>query len=379
MGSAYILIGILQSKGEYLVPALVSAISNIGVIFYFVFLDKYFGVYGLSAAFLASWAIQLLTLVIPFRGKKYRYKFKLDFKNPELIRAIKTTIPIMAGAWLIPVGRLIALKYASLVTVVKNTAVVSSFNYAMNLFLIITGILTHGICNYIFPKLAQNSDEENKPEFLNIVKNGLSATFFIILPVSCIAYILRDEAVVVILMHGKFTEDVARITSDMLAALLPAMIMYSVIEILNRVYYAKNMVKVPMVASLCGIALNIVLCEIFIAKAGLTPFYIAAASFFSQSLTAAILTGALFKKYKEMFTKRFFSIFIKTLISSAILSVLLKFIYNIINNDVFNASLPQNIIAAGAVAIAGVIIYPALNFMLKTDLLVSLIKKKKER
>ena len=375
IGSTYILTGILQSKDRFLLPALVSSVSNLGVIFYFLFLNKYFGIYGLSAAYLAAWAIQVLTLTLPLKKLKYKFKFKLDFKNPELIKAIKTTIPIMAGSWLVPVGFLAGNNYASKTT--ENDIAVTSFYFSTVVFLLISGILTHGICNYIFPKLSQNASEENKAEFLNIVKNGLSAAFFIIMPVSCIAYILRNEAIVILFMRKEFTADIARVTAGMLAALVPAMIMFSVIEILNRVYYAKKLVKVPMVASLCGIALNIILCEIFIVRFKLPPFYIAVSSFCSQTLAALILLIALGKKVAGVLSKDFFVNFIKIIISAAILFGSTQFIYKKINNDVFNAGLFQNIYIAALIAAAGIIIYLAVNFALKTELLSFLRKNKK--
>ena len=373
IGSTYILTGILQSKDKFLIPAFVSAVSNTGVIFYFLFLNKYFGIYGLSAAYLISWAIQVLTLALPLRKTNYKYKFKLDFKNPELIKAVKTTIPIMAGSWLVPVGFLAGNNYAS--KTIENDAAITSFYYSTVVFLLISGILTHSICNYIFPKLAQNASDENKTEFLNIVKNGLSAAFFIIIPVSCIVYVLRNEAIVILFMRGEFTADVALTTANMLAALIPAMVMFSVTEILNRVYYAKKMAKFPMIASLCGIILNIALCEIFIVRMGLSPVYIAVSSFCAQTLAALILMIVLAKKIKGVFIKVFFVNFFKTVISSAVLFTSAMFIYNIIKNDVFNANLLTNILTSAAVAVAGIIIYLAINFALKTDLLFSLRKK----
>jgi putative peptidoglycan lipid II flippase len=164
-------------------------------------------------------------------------------------------------------------------------------------------------------------------------------------------------------------------TADMLAALIPAMIMFSVIEILNRVYYAKKLVKVPMIASLSGIALNIVLCEIFIVRVGLPPLYIAVSSLGGQSLAALILMIVLAKKIKGVLTKNFFINFLKTIISSVILFVSLQFIYNTIKNDAFSAGLLQNIFIAAAVAVAGIMIYIALNLLLKTDLLLFLRRK----
>lgn len=376
IGSTYILSGILQSKDEFLVPALVSAVSNLGVILYFLFLNKYFGIHGLACAYLASWVIQLITLAVPLKKKKYKYKFIIDFKNPELIRAIKTTIPIMTGSWLMPVGMLVGQKYASMSE--NNNVTVPAFENSTQVFLLITGILVHGICNYIFPKLSQNASEKSRPEFVNIVKNGLSAVFFIIIPVSCIAYILRGEITTVLFLHGKVTEEMARAIADMLSALLPAMIMFAVIEILNRVFYSKNMPKYPMIASVCGILLNMLLCEIFIVRAELSPVYISAACLCAQSLSALILVIALAVKIKGVFDRGFFVNLIKTAVSAGALFGLMWIIYGAVNNNAFSTGTVKNILVAVAFGIGGIAVYLGVNIVLKTELIAFLSKRKKQ-
>ena len=58
-GIAYSFVGILQASGEFNVPALISAVSNVIIIVYYLFLNDRFGVYGLAAAFLLGWAMQV--------------------------------------------------------------------------------------------------------------------------------------------------------------------------------------------------------------------------------------------------------------------------------------------------------------------------------
>ena len=106
-GAAYTLVGVLQSKNEFIVPSLISSISNAGVIFYFLFINDALGensIHGLAFAYLIAWALQLLTLIIPLAKRKFRYYFCLDLKNPALRKALKMTPPIMIGSWLAPVS-----------------------------------------------------------------------------------------------------------------------------------------------------------------------------------------------------------------------------------------------------------------------------------
>ena len=372
-GAVYTLTGILQSKGEFLAPALVSAVSNTGVIIYFWLFNKYFNIKGLAAAYLISWIIQLLTLVIPLIKKKYKYKLIINLKNPALKKAIKMSLPIMAGAWLIPMIMLIGQHFLSLEG--KNPELyINAFDYSTKIFLLITGILTYGITNYIFPKLAQNS--EDNIEFTKIVRNGLSSACFIIAPVACLAYVLRGEAIAILFMHGEFmkTPGLADMTAQMFAALAPAMLMFSAIEILNRVFYAKKLVKFPMIASLSGIAVNVGLCWFFMSVLKLEPVYIALAVLICQIVTASVLIIALKINIKEIFDKSFLANIGKIVLSSGILLIIINILYYIIKNNAFDSGIIKNILVAVLIAVAGVCSYAGVNFIFGTDEVKAAVK-----
>ena len=369
-GSVFTLTGILQSKGEFLAPALVSAFSNIGVIIYLTFFNDSFGVYGLGTAYLISWLIQLLTLVIPLIRKKYKYKLIIDFKNPAFIRAVKTALPILAGSWLVPFSKMIINRFASVCG--DYDSVIAALGKSWSLFLIITGVLTYAISNYIFPKLAQNS--RNDQEFAKIVRTALSASAFIIAPVACIAFVLKGEAFAVLYMREKFTPELARLAAQMFAALAPSMVMFSLIEILNRTFYAKNLVKFPMIASLSGIAANFILCWVFISKLDLPPVYITLAVFICQSITAMILIIVLKMKIKEIFDKKFLANVAKIVLSSGILLIIIKILYYIMKNNAVESGMFKNILIAGVIVITGVCSYIGINMIFRTNETKEIVK-----
>ena len=364
-GAVYTLTGVLQSKGEFLAPALVSAASNLGIIAYFLFLNKTLGIYGLAAAYLAAWLIQLITLVIPLVRKKYRYKFILKLKNEALIKAAKMSPPIMAGSWLVPAGMLIGLRFLSYSD--EPELYIAAFGYSTTVFLLAAGILTYGVCNYIFPKLAQNAN--NGEEFAKIVKGGLSSSLFVIAPAACVLFALREEAVAVLFNRGEFKETIglAVSTSRMLAPLAPSMLMFSAIEILNRVFYSKKLVTIPMAASLSGIAANLVLSRLFILNFNFPPVYITLAVLICQSAAAFILIAALKIKIGEIFDRDFLVNIIKIVLNSAVLLIIIKILYYIMGNSAFDSSLLKNISVGLIILISGTAVYALSNIIFKTN------------
>ena len=59
-GLAYCFVGLLQSFDKFLLPALISLVSNLIMVLYFVFFNEEFGIYGLSVAMLCGWGSQAL-------------------------------------------------------------------------------------------------------------------------------------------------------------------------------------------------------------------------------------------------------------------------------------------------------------------------------
>ena len=69
---AYSFVGILQSLGEFNIPAIISMVSNIVIIAYVIFFDN---VYGLCVAMLVGWAMQFIIQIPSLFKKKYKYKW----------------------------------------------------------------------------------------------------------------------------------------------------------------------------------------------------------------------------------------------------------------------------------------------------------------
>ena len=76
-GLAFSLVGVLQAQDHFTAPALMSTASNLVIIFYFLFLDKEMGIYGLAGAYLVGWLLQGLIQLPPLRRLGYQYQPRL--------------------------------------------------------------------------------------------------------------------------------------------------------------------------------------------------------------------------------------------------------------------------------------------------------------
>lgn len=361
-GATYTLVGIMQSKGRFILPALISSVSNAGVILYFVFLDGRLGeysVFGLAAAYLVSWILQLLTLAVPLFGSGSRFAFRPDLRDPALKKAVKMSVPIMLGSWLPPIG-LIAGTFFSTLTLPSGNVI---FEYAVNIFTIAAGILTYSICNYIFPSLSRLSDDPER--FCEEAKNGIISTAAIVLPFTAALTILSGECVSVLYQRGNFTAEDARITADVIRTISVSMPAFAANEVFSRICYARSMPSVPMISAVCGAAADIAFAAVSVCLCGGGIGSVGYAYSFGFFVSAVIMVVCTFVKNRGLRDKTFTVSFFKVFAASAAASAVMVLISRLIGSDAFSAGILKNILTASAVFVPAALIYLLLLRVLR--------------
>lgn len=99
---AFSFVGVLQSLGEFNVPALISVVSNLVIILYYLTLDQQFGIYGLAVALSGG-------LVPPGGGPGaltapagLRYRPGLELRSEGMRKVFALMLPVMVSTWVQP-------------------------------------------------------------------------------------------------------------------------------------------------------------------------------------------------------------------------------------------------------------------------------------
>jgi len=371
--ASYTLVGVLQSNGKFIAPAFISAVSNVLVIVYLAFFNNSFGIEGLAFSYTLGWVVQLLTLALSLSRKEYSYRFLFNFKNPSFIKALKLTPLIIMGSWLAPVCMLISMR-AALSTGINGA--VPSFEYSINLFTVITGITTYGICNYIFPELSTLASNDDSDGFIKTCKSGLSASILMTIPLAACVFALAPYVVCIIYKRGEFDVEAAGRVTLILKALVPGMVGFTLTEVLSRVFYAKKTPKYPVLSVCIGIVLNAVtaylLCTVL--EYGLGGLGI--------SYSTAILgAGVLMTVFAAIRMKGFFNVpyllnFAKILISGVLSCVTMYFVSRFIENDPFAQGFFKNLLCAALSAVVGIIVYFIVLVILREENIFTIVKNK---
>jgi len=366
-GIAYIIVGILQSYGEFNVPSLISVVSNLIMIGYLFIFGNKLGLKGVIISMLVAWMSQVFFQLPSLKKKGFKYSFSLNFKDEGIKKCALMAIPVLVSSWVNPLCSVINMAFGS--HMAEGT--VSGLNWAYKIYIIMVGVFAYAITNFIFPKLSRMTEREE--EFAETTRTSLSWVIFIITLIAGLFIALSEPVIRLVFERGEFTADNTRITATALFYYSFGMVGYAICEILNKSFYALSDGKTPMIASVIGVAINFVTAYLFTQTFQMGIGGLALAGAVSSIGIALILLYRINKKKRGTVTKTFVINTAKVILCGVIAGIASNIVYNLvkfIGNGFF-----ETVLQLGVSAIAGLIVYAIAGVVLRTEEIKLLFKK----
>lgn len=287
-GVAFSIVGVLQSLGEFRIPALLSAVSNGAILLYFFTLCDRFGVVGLAWAYLVGWGLQVVVQFPALRRAGFCYRPAL--RHEGLRKIFTLMLPVMASTWVQPFNLMVATRYAS-----RISGGASAMEYANTLYTIISGVFVLSVANVVFPELSRLSARREEAQLGESLKGTLRVMLFFLAPMTAGLCVMARPLVRLLYEWGEWSEGSTALTAGALALLSLGMVAYGLQIILSRAYYADQRGKMPLVSGLVGVGVNLVLCALLSPSMGVSG--LALASSLSSLCGALVLLVPLSRRY----------------------------------------------------------------------------------
>ena len=371
-GIAFSFVGILQSYGEYNIPAIISLVSNTALIVYFILFGKRFGVTGLAVTMVIAWSLQVIVQIPSLIRLKFKYKPDFHLRDSSIKEAVVFAIPMLVSTWVQPFYTLINARFAS-----HMEGAYSSLEYANRLYLIVTGVFSFVVTNLIFPKLARANASDDKKEANELVAISIKSIVMVIAPLMAGIVILAKPITSIIYGHGELASH-SGVVATALACYATGMVFLALNEVMSKTFFSMKKSVTPMITSLVSMLFNIILVmtiypfikgDIVRLTGGLA---IAAAG---GSIVNALLNGAMLFRLSEGFINRDGVITIlKSLAAAAVMAAVVRIVYMFIGTaDTFMGS----IITCVVCGIVGVAIYAIMLVLLRVKEIMGFIPKRK--
>ncbi|CEI73362.1 murein biosynthesis integral membrane protein MurJ [Romboutsia hominis] len=371
IGLTDIMVAYLQIHNNFTIPGLISVPYNIIIIasiIMSIWIGPKFMVWGTLIAIITKFIF-----LIPF-AKKYSYKYKLrvDFKDPYLKKMFILVLPVFIGVMVTQANAMIDRTLAS--TLVEGS--ISALNYAnrLNEFVLVLFIASVG--SVMYPILSKLSSENNQEEIKKIIERCINCIIILAIPISVGAIVLSEPIVKVLFQRGAFDETATNMTSIALIMYSIGLVGLGLRDILRRIFYSLKDTKSPMVNGIISMLINIGLNLLLVKKMGHAGLALA------TSISSIICVFLFLKKLKQKIgyfgQDKIMKVACKTTISSIIMGIITYITYNNILS-ILKFNFGDEIISLGLSISVGAIAYAVLIKLFNIEefnILIKMLMKK---
>lgn len=357
---AYALTGILQSFGQFNIPAAISLVSNGIMVIYLLTVRDRLGIHGVAVAMLISWAFQVFIQLPALKKKHFRYRPTLDLKSPGIKKTVALALPILISSWVQPINSMVNIYLASFL---NEGQAVAALDYANKLYIIFVGVLTYAVSNLIFPSISRLAAGDKKEELAELVGKAAKVVVAVILPVMVLFLLLRTPIVRFVYERGEFGPQSTALTASALLFYSLGMVGFGVTEILNKAFYALKDGKTPMLVAMGGITVNIILSFLFVRglETGLWGVALAA-SIAANAISVCLLI--ILNRRLNMLKFKDLGNTLKLIVTAIFMSVA---VWAVLCYLPAVSGFFGKLLTLALPACVGVMVYLGLLFLLKTD------------
>lgn len=297
---AAVFMGMLNARGKFFVPALGAATLNLVMIGSVFWLGPHMGealhekVFALAFGVVLAGVVQAWFQLPSLYREGFHFRWVAPWQNETVRRVVKQMLPATIGVAAFQINVVLV----NVIGYWVDDYIVSSFQYAVRLMELPQGLFGISLATYLLPTLSGLAAEKKFPEFRRELGQGMGYLVFVNLLASVLLFVLAEPIMRLLFERGKFDALSTSQASLALACLAPGLVLFSLVNVLARAFYALGDTKTPMRISVFCLALNLVLAVALVWRYKQGGLGIANTA--SAALNVFLLTYALRKKLTKL-------------------------------------------------------------------------------
>lgn len=325
---AALVMGMLNAKDIFGVPALASSFFNIGSILGGVtfgwLIDPSFGpraLIGLAIGTLIGGMLQLCVQLPSLKAAGFRFHFDFVWRDPDVRKILVLMGPSVVAGSAVQVNVMVNSIFASFL----QDGAVSWLQYAFRLMQLPLGIFGVALSTVTLPALSKIVVSGDMRHFRETLAKAMRLSIFLTIPAATGLIVLGQPIIELIYQRGKFTGTETLRTAEALQFYALGLIGYACIKVVAPAFYALDRKWVPMYVSFVAIGLNIALnyLLIFVLKIGHQGLAISTAV--SATANFGLLYFFMRNGLGSLETKKFIALGGKSLLASLGLAAVVWF------------------------------------------------------
>jgi len=300
---AALVMGMLNAKNVFFMPALSSCFFNLGAILGGVgigwWLDPEWGprsLIGFAIGVVIGGAAQLACQFPSLWRAGFHFAGDFQWRDTRVAKILSLMVPAVIAASIVQVNVMVNGMFAFGV----GEGATTWLNYAFRLMQLPIGVFGVAVATVTLPALSRAAINGISEDFRPTLAKGLRLVMFLVLPSMLGLICLAEPIVSVIYERGKFTAETRMQTAIALQAYGVGLLFYSALKVVQPAFYAIDKRWLPMISSIIALFINVGFNYLFVFVLGyghaflaLTTSIVAAANFIFLYLAMRHFTGGL--------------------------------------------------------------------------------------
>ncbi len=367
---AALVMGMLNSRNVFGVPAMASSFFNIGSIAGGLligwWIDPAFGqkaLIGLAAGTLIGGLLQLVTQLPSLRRVGFVFRPDFRWNDPGIRRILVLMIPSVIAASAVQINVMVNTSFATHL----GSEAVTWLNSAFRLMQLPLGIFGVAVATITLPVVSRIAAQTDRADFGPTLGKALRLAVFLTLPSAVGLYFLAQPIISLIYERMAFTAADSLQTGSALQFYAMGLVAYSWVKVLSPAFYAIDKKWTPMFVSFVSIALNFGLNTLFIFHLGFGHKGLALSTSVSAAVNFLVLYVLMSRHVPAMHTARLVGSFLRCALGAAVLGAVCWL--GVAHGQSWLASpvLWRKIAGLGAVIAAAGTAYVAVCFLLRLE------------
>jgi putative peptidoglycan lipid II flippase len=356
LGLFGIVTGVLNSYGNFTIPALTPVFWNLAIIAGLVLgvpqADSDSGkLYVYAGSIVAGTVIQLLLPFPWLRGLDGRLRLAIDVRDPAVRQVFKLIGPVTLGLGLINVNAVIGTIFAA--KLIDPTLAPSAIDKAFRIYMLPQGMFSVAVATVLFPSLARLAARGDLAGFRDTVSLGLRQINFLLIPAASASAVLAEPIVRILYQRGAFDADDTPVVAGALAAFSLGLAFNGMMLMLNRGFFSLQAPWTPTVVALAVLVLNTAL---YVALYRVGAWGIPLAISLANIAGAAILVAVLRRRVGAIDLRATARSLVLVTFASAVLAGVAYAVWSGLD-EVLGRSFPGQLASLAAALAAGAVAY----------------------
>ena len=335
---------------------------------------------GMAIGTLSGGLLQCLMQMPTLYRTGFRWRPRIDFKDPSFRAVLKLMGPAVVGAAAVQVNVFVNSNFASIL----GDKPISWLNYSFRLMQFPIGVFGVAVMTAALPAMSRCLSRGDYDDFGQTLTRSIELVLLLTLPSAAGLAVLGEPVMRLIYEHGRFSPTDTMATAAALAAYAIGLPGYAAVKILQPAYVAMGDAKTPMYTSIFAVAGNATLNYIFIKVLHKGHVGLAMSTSIMATFNVLVLMLILEKRRPTLRRGRLSLEVLKIVGATAAMAVVCKVVYGVLQQHGLDKGSFKALLELGVLLPVAVIIYAAVARVLKieaftqaTDLIMRRLRPKK--